>query len=346
MTTAMAMPGNTASTFLTHFFGTGLADERYVVERFKAMAIRPWPGEASATRKGRRPKRITATLKAVREMRPAPTGSALACVSGAASSTGAPSPRACSATAGRRAERRSPRRPVGASPAGRSSPGFHPRQGEPMCEQDIEARRARDPERYHRRAAERCARGLCLKCGKRPPAPHRSQCEPCAGKRRPAERSAQGLCPKCGRCPPASDRTLCDSCGQKRNRASRARDAGLRAAGMPRRDPERARASARDRRQAAAGLCAHCGKAHPRARPGGRDYLPRWIISSGKEQFASRRSESFEQPPAGLGATGHSSQRVVPRPAQAHAVTAQPNRGPPFRPERESAQCSPCSAPC
>ena len=73
MTTAIAIPGNTASTFLTHFFGSGLADQRYAVERFKALAngdIRPWPGEAPATGKGRRAKRVTATLKAVKEMRP------------------------------------------------------------------------------------------------------------------------------------------------------------------------------------------------------------------------------------------------------------------------------------
>ena len=38
MTAAIAFPRNTASTFLTHLFGTGLADERYVVERFKALA--------------------------------------------------------------------------------------------------------------------------------------------------------------------------------------------------------------------------------------------------------------------------------------------------------------------
>ena len=48
MTAAMALPGNTAATFLTHFFGPGLADDdRYVVERFKAMAdgdIRRCPG--------------------------------------------------------------------------------------------------------------------------------------------------------------------------------------------------------------------------------------------------------------------------------------------------------------
>ena len=37
MTAAMAMPGNTAETFLVPFFGTGLADDRYVVERFRAM---------------------------------------------------------------------------------------------------------------------------------------------------------------------------------------------------------------------------------------------------------------------------------------------------------------------
>ncbi len=56
MTAAMAMPGNTADTFLVHFFGTGLADEKYVVERFKAMAdgdIRPVRPEANGCRKTR-----------------------------------------------------------------------------------------------------------------------------------------------------------------------------------------------------------------------------------------------------------------------------------------------------
>ncbi len=76
MSAAMAIPGNTADTFLVHIFGTGLEDDRYVVERFKAHAdgdIRPWPGEAPAKGKGRQTKRVTATLKAVREMRPACT---------------------------------------------------------------------------------------------------------------------------------------------------------------------------------------------------------------------------------------------------------------------------------
>lgn len=65
MTTAIAIPGNTADTFLVHFFGGGLADERYVVERFRAFAdgdIRRCPGEAApSAKKGRGAKRVTAT---------------------------------------------------------------------------------------------------------------------------------------------------------------------------------------------------------------------------------------------------------------------------------------------
>ena len=70
MSTAIAFPRNTANTFLTHIFGTGLVDERYVVERFKARAdgdIRPWSGEGAKAGKGRSgAKRVTATLKAVK----------------------------------------------------------------------------------------------------------------------------------------------------------------------------------------------------------------------------------------------------------------------------------------
>ncbi len=76
MTAAMAMPGNTAETFLVHFFGTGLADDRYVVERFRARAdgdIVPAPAEALRAKGGRKTMHVTATLKAVREMRPACT---------------------------------------------------------------------------------------------------------------------------------------------------------------------------------------------------------------------------------------------------------------------------------
>ena len=145
-----------------------------------------------------------------------------------------------------------------------------------MCDHDIKARRARDLERYHRRTAERRAKGLCLKCGKRPPAPHRSQCEPCIEKRRPAdlaryhqrtaERVARGLCPKCAKRPPAPERSQCGPCLEKDAAAGRARDSRLRAAGIPRRDRERAMAYERERshreaeQRRAAGLCVRCGK--------------------------------------------------------------------------------------
>ena len=77
MSTAMAIPGNTANTFLTHLFGTGLSDDRYVVEKFKALVngdIRRCPDEPPAKGGGRRRTGFpTVTLKAVREMRPART---------------------------------------------------------------------------------------------------------------------------------------------------------------------------------------------------------------------------------------------------------------------------------
>ncbi len=74
MTSAIAVPGNTAATFLTHFFNGGLVEDTYVVERFRAMIdgdIRRCPGEAPARGKGRRKaKPATANLKAVQAMRP------------------------------------------------------------------------------------------------------------------------------------------------------------------------------------------------------------------------------------------------------------------------------------
>ena len=76
MTAAIAIPGNTADTFLDHFFGGGLADDRYVVERFKARAdgdIVPVHAEAPRATARRKSRRVTATLKAVKEMRPACT---------------------------------------------------------------------------------------------------------------------------------------------------------------------------------------------------------------------------------------------------------------------------------
>ena len=73
MTAAMAMPGNTADTFLVHFFGTGLADDRYVVERFRARAdgdIVPAPAEALAAKGRRKAKHKVVSRKEVEAMRP------------------------------------------------------------------------------------------------------------------------------------------------------------------------------------------------------------------------------------------------------------------------------------
>ena len=75
MHAAIAVPGS-ASTILTHVFGRGLADERYVVERFQAMAdgdIRRYPGDATPSKARPKPKRTIASLKAVRQLRPART---------------------------------------------------------------------------------------------------------------------------------------------------------------------------------------------------------------------------------------------------------------------------------
>lgn len=51
MITATARPGNTASTFLTYLFGTGLSDDRHVVEELMALVngdIRRWTDEPPA----------------------------------------------------------------------------------------------------------------------------------------------------------------------------------------------------------------------------------------------------------------------------------------------------------
>ena len=72
MTTAMAMPGNTASTYLIHLFGTGLADERFVVEKFRALAngeIRPVAHEA-ASKDRRAAKRVIVSRGEAEAMRP------------------------------------------------------------------------------------------------------------------------------------------------------------------------------------------------------------------------------------------------------------------------------------
>ncbi len=145
-----------------------------------------------------------------------------------------------------------------------------------MTTTDVEALRAQYRESYHRKVVARREKGLCVTCGKQPPTPGRTRCEPCAAKRRPgdrarhhrrtAERVAAGMCPRCGERPPAPERSQCEPCLAKDAAAGRARDARLRAAGLPRRDPAREREYAREhtRRQTEArkaeGLCTTCGE--------------------------------------------------------------------------------------
>ena len=74
MATAMAMPGNTASTFLLHYFGGGLeGDDRFVVERFRAAAdgdIRP-VRDGTENAKGRRKRRrVVVSREEAEAMRP------------------------------------------------------------------------------------------------------------------------------------------------------------------------------------------------------------------------------------------------------------------------------------
>ena len=61
-----------ARTFLTHFFGRGLDDARYVVERYKSDyqgQIRPWR-PARGSKAGRKEARKVMSLRAVQRLRP------------------------------------------------------------------------------------------------------------------------------------------------------------------------------------------------------------------------------------------------------------------------------------
>ena len=75
MHAAIAVPGS-ASTILTHVFGRGLADESYVVERYKTLAdgdIRRMPGDETPAKGRRKAKRTIASLDDVHKLRPART---------------------------------------------------------------------------------------------------------------------------------------------------------------------------------------------------------------------------------------------------------------------------------
>ena len=152
-----------------------------------------------------------------------------------------------------------------------------------MAYRDIEKRRRNNLARFHRRNETRRAAGLCLKCGKVPPAPERTLCDPCAEKRRAAdrarsarlraegkprrdpaqakryererssrqhaERRAAGICTKCDRAPARPERTCCEPCAERHRGRDRARHAQAKAEGIPYggRDPEARRRAGRKR---------------------------------------------------------------------------------------------------
>ena len=91
------LQGN-ARTYLTHMFGRGLDDERYVVERFTSTAdgeIRPFTGNRRS-RDGRKRPRKVMSLRSVQRLRPerpaapsppTPTGRISACLIGTQTTT-------------------------------------------------------------------------------------------------------------------------------------------------------------------------------------------------------------------------------------------------------------------
>ena len=165
MQAAQALSANT-TTFLTHIFGRGLADDRYVVERFHSRIdgdIRPVMPDPPKGNGGRGKKHAVVSLKTVKELRPGrneiiictgPAHQGRRPVLGGVRHGALPRPPAEGLSALAAGVRTALRRPdvlrldidTG-------------REDTPMCDHDLEARRARDLERYHRRTAERRAKG-------------------------------------------------------------------------------------------------------------------------------------------------------------------------------------------
>jgi hypothetical protein len=73
--------------------------------------------------------------------------------------------------------------------------------------------------RYAKQKAKRLAAGVCVKCGKNPPAPGVLTCTGCRtdnNTRAPGHyqrRKAAGVCVKCGRGKPAPGKVCCEECG-------------------------------------------------------------------------------------------------------------------------------------
>ena len=100
---------------------------------------------------------------------------------------------------------------------------------------DVEASRMSGRARTRRRKKERREAGLCIRCGKRPPAEGDITCAPCRDRRQNrerqqyAERRAAGLCTRCGtpvhdglsRCAPCAIVEEASKCPERKNARSR-----------------------------------------------------------------------------------------------------------------------------
>ena len=84
-----------------------------------------------------------------------------------------------------------------------------------------ETRRKKARANSKRRYEAREAAGLCVKCGRRPPAEGRTRCEACLARRNAAERDkwnrrrTSGACGKCGA--PAGGAACCETCAAAQN---------------------------------------------------------------------------------------------------------------------------------
>ena len=118
------------------------------------------------------------------------------------------------------------------------------RYGGKRAETRRKTARAGSKRRYETRAAA----GLCVKCGRRPPAAGRTRCEACLARRNAAERDqwasrrASGNCGKCGA--PSGGAARCDTCAAAQSY-----------------NPETKNAAARRRywRRRAVSRCTECG---------------------------------------------------------------------------------------
>ncbi len=224
MSAAMAMPGNTACTYLTHHFGGGLdGDDRFVVERFRALGsgkIRPVPPHDPKANGRRTAGRTVVSRSEAEATRPDRTEIIIAtglCTRGGIQAWGfARNGASVQLPPEGLTETLQDVRPVQRLPGAVTSDSTPRQGGSPMCEQeDIKARRARDLERWRKRVGARRAAGPCEGCGRREPAPNRTRCEPCLEKGRIAKGSTSV------RPPGSQPGSVSDVAGTLRSRVAR-----------------------------------------------------------------------------------------------------------------------------